>query len=179
MSQETSPAELFPQPPVVHFAPERDACPCGGWLGVKKTREKTVLSLTGPFIAHETICECTLCSQTFVSDALPRLVQSRCNVAYDILIFVGRALFQRYRNIEEVRIELLAHNVRISASEIGYLGRKFIMYLAIAHDQATPRIRQAMNLAGGYVLHLDATHDGDAPVLMTGMDGLRMLEKIT
>jgi len=134
-----------------------------------------VLSLTGPFIAHETICECTLCSQTFVSDALPRLVQSRCNVSYDILIFVGRALFQRYRNIEEVRIDLLARNVRISASEIGYLGRKFIMYLAIAHGQATPRIRQAMNLAGGYVLHLDATHDGDAPVLMTGMDGLSQI----
>jgi len=134
-----------------------------------------VLSLTGPFIAHETICECTLCSQTFVSDALPRLVQSRCNVSYDILIFVGRALFQRYRNIEEVRIDLLARNVRISASEIGYLGRKFIMYLAIAHGQATPRIRQAMNLAGGYVLHLDATHDGDAPVLMTGMAGLSQI----
>jgi len=166
---------LFPQPPVVRFVPERDTCPCGRRLGVKKTREKTVLSLTGPFIAHETICECTLCSQTFVSDALPRLVQSRCNVSYDILIFVGRALFQRYRNIEEVRIDLLARNVRISASEIGYLGRKFIMYLAIAHGQATPRIRQAMNLAGGYVLHLDATHDGDAPVLMTGMDGLSQI----
>ena len=88
------------------------------------------------------------------------------------MVFVGRALFQRYRNIEEVRIELLARNVRISSSEIGYIGRKFITFLAIAHRLATPRIRHAMNLAGGYVLHLDATHDGDAPVLMTGMDGL-------
>lgn len=137
-----------------------------------KTRQKTVLSLTGPFIAHETVYECPLCSQTMVSDALLQLVQSRCNVAYDLLVFVGQALFQRHRNIEEVRIELLAYNVRISASEIGYLGRKFIMYLAIAHRQATPRIRHAMNLAGGYVLHLDATHDGNAPVLMTSMDSL-------
>ena len=137
-----------------------------------KTRQKTVLSLTGPFIAHEAVCKCPSCSRIFVSDALPRLVQGRCNVAYDLLVSVGRALFQRYRTIEEIRIELVAHNVRISSSEIGYLGRKFITYLAIAHRQATPRIRQAMNLAGGYVLHLDATHDGDAPVLMTGMDGL-------
>jgi hypothetical protein len=137
-----------------------------------KTRQKTVLSMTGPFIAHETLYECPLCSRTFVSDALPRLVQSRCNVAYDLLVFVGQALFQRHRTIEEVRIELLVRNVHISTSEIGYLGRKFITYLAIGHRQATPRIRLAMNLAGGYVLHLDATHDGDAPVLMTGMDGL-------
>ena len=29
-----------------------------------------------------------------------------------------------------------------------------------------------MKLAGGYVLHLDATHEGDAPALMTGIDSL-------
>jgi hypothetical protein len=29
-----------------------------------------------------------------------------------------------------------------------------------------------MKLSGGYVLHLDATHEGDAPALMTGMDSL-------
>ena len=29
-----------------------------------------------------------------------------------------------------------------------------------------------MTLAGGYVLHLDATHEGDAPALMTGLDSL-------
>jgi hypothetical protein len=29
-----------------------------------------------------------------------------------------------------------------------------------------------MTLAGGYILHLDATHAGNAPALMTGLDGL-------
>ena len=29
-----------------------------------------------------------------------------------------------------------------------------------------------MEFNGGYILHLDAAHDGDAPALMTGMDGL-------
>jgi hypothetical protein len=46
------------------------------------------------------------------------------------------------------------------------------MYLAVGHRRATPRIREAMKLSGGYVLHLDATHDGDAPALMTGIDSL-------
>ena len=137
-----------------------------------KTRKKTVLCLTGPFIAHETVYKCHSCSRIFVSDALLLLVPSCCNVAYDVLVFVGQALFQRYRNIEEVRIELLAHNVRISASEIGYLGRKFIMYLAIGHRLATPRIRENMKRQGGYILHLDATHDGEAPALMTSIDSI-------
>jgi hypothetical protein len=67
---------------------------------------------------------------------------------------------------------LIARNVRLSISEIEYLDRKFVMYPALGHQQATPRIRQAMEISGGYVLHLDAMHDGDAPALMTGMDSL-------
>jgi hypothetical protein len=87
-----------------------------------KTRQKTVLSMIDPFIAHETLYECPSCSRTFVSDALPRLVQPRCNVAYDLLVFVGQALFQQHRTIEEVRIELFVRNVRINTSEIGLPG---------------------------------------------------------
>lgn len=128
--------------------------------------------MTGPFIAHETVLQCKKCRTTLGSDALGRLVRRCCNVGYDVLIFVGRALFQRYRTTQEVRGELAARDIRISASEVGYLGRQFITYLAISHRLATPRIRQAMERSGGYILHLDATHEGDAPALMTGMDGL-------
>jgi hypothetical protein len=139
---------------------------------VQKTRRKKVLRMTGPFIAHETVLECPACGAVFGSDALLQLVPARSNVAYDVMIFIGRALFQRHRTTEEIRTELVARNVALSASEVDYLGRKFIVYLARAHRQATPRIRQAMILAGGYVLHLDATHEGDAPALMTGLDSL-------
>lgn len=139
---------------------------------MQKTRRKTVLSMTGPFIVRERVLECSACSRSFASDALLQLVPSHCKVAYDVLVFVGRALFQRYRTAQEVRTELLGRNVRLCASEIDFLGRKFVTYLAIGHRQATPQIRQAMRLAGGYVLHLDATHEGDCPALMTGMDGL-------
>ena len=128
--------------------------------------------MTGPFIAREKVLECPSCSQIFVSDTLLNLVQSRSNVAFDVLVFVGQALFQRYRTTSEVCIELLVRNVRLSASEVTYLGRKFISQLAIGHHLATPRIQQEMKQVGGYVLHLDATHDGDAPVLMTSMDSL-------
>jgi len=172
LSQETMPSVLFPQAPVVRFAPEVEVCPCGGGLLVHKTRRKRVLSMIGPFVAHETVARCALCSRTFHSGTLLRLVASRCNVAYDVLVYVGEALFRRHRNSHEVRTELLARNVRLSISEIEYLGRKFVTCLALGHRRATPRIRQAMEISGGYVLHLDAMHEGEAPALMTGMDSL-------
>jgi len=128
--------------------------------------------MSGPFIARERVLECSACSRTFASGALLQLAPRHCKVGYDVLVFVGRALFQRYRTAQEVRAELLDRNLHLCASEIDYLGRKFVRYLAIGHRQATPRIREAMRLAGGYVLHLDATHEGDCPALMTGMDGL-------
>jgi hypothetical protein len=166
------PSVLFPQAPVVRFSPETDTCPCGGSLLVQKTRRKKVLSMIGPFIARETVARCALCSRIFHSDTLLRLAASRCNVAYDVLVFVGQALFRRHRSSQEVRTELIARNVRLCLSEIEYLGRKFITYLALGHQQATPRIRQAMEISGGYILHLDAMHEGDAPALMTGIDSL-------
>ncbi|MHC1730014.1 MAG: transposase [Syntrophobacteraceae bacterium] len=128
--------------------------------------------MIGRFIAHETVDQCPACSLVFHSETLLRLVASRCNVAYDVLVFVGEALFRRHRNSQEVRAELIARNVRLCASEIEYLGRKFIMYPAVGHKVAMPRIRQAMKLAGGYVLHIDAMHEGEAPALMTGIDSL-------
>ena len=128
--------------------------------------------MTGPFIARETVRLCHNCNRTFDSEALQSLVPKRCNVAYDLLVFVGQALFRRHRNVHEVCGELIARNIRLSPSEIYYLGRKFIIFLAAAHRRATPEIRQAMMISGGYILHLDATHDGDSSALMTGIDSL-------
>ena len=128
--------------------------------------------MTGPFVAHETLLHCPSCSSIFGSGALLQLVPKWCNVGYDVLVYIGRALFQRYRTIQEVSTELYSRNVHISNSEISYLGYKFISCLATCHQQATPKIRQSMGLSGGYVLHLDATHNGNAPALMTGMDSL-------
>ena len=139
---------------------------------VQKSRRKKVLKMTGPVIAHETVTQCPSCGKVFGSDALLRLVPARSNVAYDVMVFVGRSMYQRHRTTEEIRAELAARNVFLCPSEISYLGRKFVLYLARAHRQAIPRIRETMAPAGGYMLHLDATHAGDAPALMTGLDSL-------
>lgn len=128
--------------------------------------------MAGPFVALQTSARCPKCSRIFNSETLRRIVQPGCRTSYDVITFIGRSLFQRYRTTREVQDELLTRNIRISTSEINYLGRKFISYLALGHRLAVPRIREKMELAGGYILHLDATHEGDCPALMSGIDGL-------
>lgn len=170
--QETLPAALFAKPPLIRFYPDKNVCSCGCELGVQKTRYKNVLCMTGPFVAHETVLHCKQCHRVFKSQALERLVGKSCNVGWDVLVFVGQSLYQRHCTTDQVRRELQTRNVGLSLSEIEYLGRKFIIYLALAHRDAAPRINQAMQMHGGYILHLDATHEADAPALMSGMDGL-------
>ncbi len=128
--------------------------------------------MTGPFIAHETVLKCSTCSRAYGSETLLQMVPGRCNVAFDIMVHAGQALFRRHRTLNEVQAELMLRNVRLCTSQIDHLGRKFIACLALGHRQATPRIRQKMQFQGGYVLHIDATHEADAPALMTGMDSL-------
>ncbi len=60
------------------------------------------------------------------------------------------------------------------------MGRKFIIYLALAHRESRERLNEAMKRQGGYILHIDGTCEGDSPMLFTGMDELTevVLERI-
>ncbi len=67
---------------------------------------------------------------------------------------------------------LSVRNVHISPSEVAYLGKKFIVYLTLAHRKSAPEIKAAMNSKGGYILHLDATYEDKSPLLMSGLDSI-------
>jgi hypothetical protein len=142
-------------------------------LKVRKTNIRKVITLhIGTFWARETVRICPTCQRIYRSEELARLVAPGANFGYDILVYVGKALFLRHRNDREVVAELAQKNIRISTREIAYLGKKFVTCLAIAHRQCAGRIRQAMQLKGGYVFHLDGTCDGQSPLLMSGLDSL-------
>ena len=126
----------------------------------------------GEFVAHETKLCCDSCEETFVSEELLGLAPPKCKFGYDVMVRVGKALFMRHRTSREVAAELAENNVTVSLSEIDVLGKKFIVYLAIAHRQSSERIKAAMRLNGGYMLHLDGTFDGRGPMLMTGLDSI-------
>ena len=125
----------------------------------------------GSFCARETI----LVSPDNTVFQSQQLTPYRCTYGYDVLVFVGYGLFVHCLSEQQI-IELLSdRNITISQREIGFLGKKFIAYLAIAHRQAQQRLNQLMSHKGGYILHIDGTCEGGSPHLFTGMDGIAQI----
>lgn len=166
---------LFQNKPIISFSPQKNGCHQNN-LKVLKTQKKTVVTLDiGSFCAKETILFDPFDKTVHRSRQLCSLTPYRCTYGYDVLIFVGYSLFVHCLTEQQI-IEQLAHkNVPISQREIGFLGNKFIAYLAIAHQQAQQRLNQFMSQKGGYILHLDGTCEDDSPHLFTGMDGIAQI----
>jgi hypothetical protein len=169
---------LFPKIPTVHFYPETQECPkCGSMPHVRKTRTKTVVTMdVGAFCAKETALFCPHDQTIFASEQLRSFVPERGTFGFDVIVEVGMALFVRCRNNQEAMKELAAKNVFVSERGISYLGRRFIVYLALlAHRQSQSRLRDLMARRGGYILHVDGTCEGDSPNLFCGLDGISEL----
>jgi len=129
----------------------------------------------GAFRTKETLLFCPHDRTIFASEKLRSLVPEGGTFGFDIIVEVGLALFVRCRNNQEIMKELAAKNVFVSEREISYLGRKFITYLALAHRENQPRLRDLMARRGGYVLHVDGTCEGDSPNIFCGLDGISEL----
>lgn len=176
MAQESAATYLFDQRPTLPFRPTQTHCPdCQAPLQVYKTQQRTLHTLhLGGFTAHETLLHCQCCSNDtiYAAPALSRLAPAGCTFGYDVLTFVGRALFVRHRRVEDIIGELRACHVQLSPSEVGYLGKKFVVYLALAHRQSAPDLKAALHTQGGYILHLDGTCEGGGPMLMSSLDSL-------
>jgi len=130
----------------------------------------------GPFRANETVLFCPYHNQTSIrSDQLRKLTPERGTFGFDVIVEVGLELFVHCHNNQEVMKTLAAKNVFVSEREISYLGRKFIIYLALAHRNAQYQIRKLMAKKGGYILHVDGTCEGDSPNLFCGLDGISEL----
>ena len=135
------------------------------------TREVATLRI-GHFIAHETQTYCPVCTNqgVFRAEELQQLVPAGGRYGYDVIVMVGRALFLHCRNSQQIQQQLKTKNINISLREIDYLGRRFIVYLSLVHEQSQDKIKQFMGALGGYILHLDGTCEGDSPHLMTTLD---------
>jgi len=161
-------------PPVFDFFPEEEFCRNDKTrLNVLKTDTRTKKTMqTGSFKARETIKACPKCGMQYRSKELSKIVPPACNFGYDIFVYVGKALFVSHLADHVIVEQLAVKNVRISPSEIAYLGKKFIAYLTLAHRKSSPRIKSAMALKGGYILHLDATYEDKSPLLMSSLDSI-------
>ena len=148
---------------------------CQNRLYVTKTQNKTLITLhIGKFTAHITFMACQTCEDkvVYVSSEPWLLVPSYCNFGFDVIIEVGRSVFQRYRPAKEIVEELAIKNVFLSDSEVYFLTKKFLTYLGMAHRQSGPAIREHMRENGGYILHIDGTCDGGSPHLIAVIDAI-------
>jgi hypothetical protein len=168
---------LFNKPPTFDFHPEDTYCQNDMHpLNVLKTESRKVITLQiGTFKARETVNVCKKCGRIHRSKQLCRLVAPSCNFGYDVLVYVGNAIFLHHLPDLVIIEQLSRKNVHISPSEITYLGKKFIAYLTVAHRNSASRIKNVMSSNGGYILHLDATYEENSPLLMCGLDSIMQI----
>jgi hypothetical protein len=174
LTLDLSAAHLFALPPIVCFEAEAQSCPvCKTALKVQKSKTRTLATLAiGDFRARETTSFCPRCHLVCGSKELSRLAAKGAKFGYDVLVYVGRAFFLRCRNGAEIVEELEEKNIGICSSEVYYLARKFILYLALAHKRVEKKTGEFLALHGGYILHLDGTCEGASPHLISALDGI-------
>ena len=99
------------------------------------------------------------------------IVPADSNFAYNVLVEVGKLRFNETRQVAEIQLILLEkHAIKISTSEVEVLINNFLFYLTAVHQQSSDLIKQYIEKQGGYILHLDATCEGDSPKLVSSID---------
>jgi len=94
---------------------------------------------------------------------------------FNVLVAVGKMMFIECKNEKQIQSGLKGLNIPISIRQIGYLSKKFIVYLAIAHKESCSRINELFSLRGGYILHLDGTCEGASAHLMSALDEIAQI----
>lgn len=172
-----APAKLFEQIPTLKFRAEQKNCPVDNQpLLVQKTGERTIKSVgIGIFKAHHSVLYCKHHPELgcWCSEELAQFAPANSNVAYNVIVTVGKLRFMEHRQVAEIqKILFNKHGVDISISEIEILIDKFIFYVAAVHQQSIHLIREQMKAQGGYILHIDATCEGDSPKLVSSVDSV-------
>lgn len=173
LSMDMSAYCLFPENPTLQFHPGQSTCRCGEKFMAYKIRTKNLATLhIGKFKARETIKQCKKCKEKYPCEALKSLVPYRCTYGFDVIVYIGMALFVSHKSDIVVQEELAKKNITISLRHIGYLSKRFIVYLSIAHKECQTQIKQHMHLKGGYILHLDGTCEGGSPHIFSAIDAV-------
>lgn len=159
------------------FKSEQQTCPIDQKpLHILKTYKRTIKAVgIGTFRAHHTILYCKRHPDLgfWSSEELAKLVPANSNVAYNVIVEVGKLRFMENRQVEEIKSTLFEkHLVDLSASEIELLIEKFIFYVAAVHQESAHLIKAQIKARGGYILHIDATCEGDSPKLISSLDSV-------
>lgn len=159
------------------FTWEREGCPtCGQPLHVLATRRREVVSTVfGKFVAIERqgYCPDHADLPPARSAKLRQIVAPGCNMAYDVIAWIGWSRFVQCRQCEEIQRELSRHyGIEVPVRTISELARKFVAYFQVVHQESVPLLRREMSHRGGYILHVDGTCEDASRVLLVCMDSL-------
>jgi hypothetical protein len=174
---QNAPARLFKDLPSLYLQTEQKTCPVDGQrLYVQKTCERTIMAIgIGPFIARFAVFYCKSHSHLGVwrPKELDELAPDNSNVAYSVIVEIGRLRFMENRQVIEIQSLLFEqHSIWLSTSEIELLIDKFVFYLAVVHQQSHKLINEQIKAQGGYILHLDSTCEGDSPKMASSFDSV-------
>ena len=174
---QNTPDKLFERRPQLRFKPDQELCPLDGKrLQVLKTHTRTIKTIgIGTFQAHHTILHCKEHPKFGVwrSQPLDELAAANSNVAYTVIVEIGKLRFLEKRQIKDIRWILLEkHSIDLSTSEVELLVDKFVFYIAVVHQESAGLIREQITYQGGYILHLDATCEADSPKLISSLDSV-------
>jgi hypothetical protein len=163
--------QLFPNKVDLYFRPSMLTCTCGEPLKIYKTmkQRKSTLAI-GDFTANITQAYCETCHKIYSVEEIKSITPKGSHFGYDVIEFVGKSLFIDHIGDEHIQELLREKNISISLREISYLGKKFIVYLTLAHQDCRDKIKNHMKSKGGYILHLDGTCEGDSPHLFSFID---------
>lgn len=130
-----------------------------------KTKKREVRTMhLGHFVVRETIKMCPLksCGKVYRNTELDTMLPIGANFGYDVLEYIGKAVWRKSRAAAQIRSDLKRdYNLCISESEITYLAKKFVHYMAEAHQDKLKEIRQFLHRGGGWFLYFDAMHPGN------------------
>ena len=166
------PLYLFSHQPTLYFHAKKFCC-CGTATTIRKTSRKSVVTREiGQFDAVEIQTCCVSCHKIYRSEELRSLTPHQGTFGFDVIEHIGRALFQHNSNELAIQADLAKRNIAISTSEIAFLGKRFIVYLALAHQESQEALKRYMHSKGGYILHMDGTCEGGSPHLFSCIDAI-------
>jgi hypothetical protein len=169
-----SASQLFQNKVDLYFMSSISTCgTCDDILKIYKTmiRKKSTLAI-GDFTAKVTQVYCGTCHKIYGDEEIRSIIPKGSHFGFDIIEFIGKSLFKDHMSDERIQELLREKNIMISLREISYLGKKFIIYLALAHQSCQNKINSLMKSNGGYILHLDGTCAKDSPHLFSFIDGI-------
>lgn len=155
---------------------------CNGTMRVQKSyphRGRTIAH--GMFTVWETFWECANgcrhtsgCKVVQRAQSVSDILMPHSTIGYDVMAFIGRQRFLKYRQREEIQTQLAeTYQVRLSSGEISRLAVLFTTYVARLHQAKTEQLKEILDHDGGWPMHVDATGENGRGTLLVVMAGWR------